>query len=662
MRKVTPGVVAALFLVLLFAACLFLVRINSGLRAIRQQVSTEGDLAFHRIPLESAGDLPSGNLSASDFELVSPPNRYTTGIDFAGSVYLAGPGGLAILHTLSSRPVLLRTGLELPPAQIVALAAGRLRGDAVPSIFAATQGEGLLILSTGIPDRAQQLRPDDADDRDITAVLPLDSGDVLLGTRRAGVLIYNGRTLRLFQPNLAKLAITALAGNEGDLWIGTRAQGVLHWRAGRLDAVGPSAGLPDPLVDDIAIGAQGVFVGTPLGVAQLQDGHLSRVLAPRLFARALALDGDTLLVATMDQGLHAIPLTAQAPARAALESQNLNVTHFFTAGKSILAIDDAGVLQDEGGGSWQTVLASPPHALADRNVTSLSFAPDGRLWIGYFDRGVDVLDLQTNRADHMEDDHVFCINRIVPDAGRGTIDVATSSGLVLFDATRSVPRERQVLSRRDGILADQITDVAFTRSGLALATPAGITFLTASGAQSLYAFQGLANNHVYALSAQPDDGRVIAGTLGGISILDDESVRQNVTLKNSGLQRNWITAVLRVPQTGVPHSGAASPPTWFVGTYGGGVVRMDDAGRVTAAGNPAPEAVINPNAMLATPQHILAGTLNDGMLSYSRTARRWSHVAAGLPSRSVTAFAENNGELYIGTENGIVRIAEARLP
>jgi ligand-binding sensor domain-containing protein len=227
--------------------------------------------------------------------------------------------------------------------------------------------------------------------------------------------------------------------------------------------------------------------------------------------------------------------------------------------------------------------------------------------------------------------------------------------LVLFDANDAVPRERQVLSRRDGLISDQISDVAFTRSGLTVATPAGMTFLTASGAQSLYAFQGLVNNHVYALAAQSGNARVVAGTLGVISILDDGAVRQNVTLKNSGLKRNWITAIVRVQDV----EGAAR---WVVGTYGGGVVQMDEAGRISAEDNPAPAAVINPNALFATSQHIFAGTLDDGMLSYNRVSRRWTRITGGLPSGSVTAFAERDGEIYIGTANGIVRIAEARLP
>jgi len=647
MRKVTAGVSAAILLAGIGAACVAISRTDSSLDAIRRQVASEGILAFTLLRLP--------NVANAGFEPVSPANSFTTGASLGGKFYLAGPGGLAIYDQLNSDPRWLRTGLDLPPAPIVALCPGRLRGAPSTLLLAATQGEGLLLFEPDDPSGGvQQLLPADAADRDITAVLPLASGDLLLGTRRAGVLLYDGRTLRLFQPALAQLAVTALAGDLGDLWIGTRTRGALHWQAGQLDAVD---GLPDPQVEDIVIGPEGVFIGTPLGVAQLRDDHVTRVLAPGLFSHALALDGDTLLVATIDQGVHAIPLTTHSSTTAPqidLTSDDVPpVTHFFATGATLLAVSDDNLLRRGPGGSWRTVLSAPPQKLTSGNIAALSFAPDGRLWIGSFDRGVDVLDLQTNRARHIEDEHVFCINRIVPDAERHTMDVATANGLVLFDTSRAT--ERQVLTQRDGLISDQITDVAFTRSGTALATPAGLTFLTASGAQSLYAFQGLANNHVYAIDADPDSDRVFAGTLGGVSILDAQAVRQNITLRNSNLQRNWITAIARVPQ-------ANGQDTWFVGTYGGGIVQMDAAGRVDTAENPLPVAVINPNAMLHTAQRVFAGTLDDGLLVYDLSTRHWTQVLAGLPSRNVTSFAERDGELYIGTENGIVRIAEARLP
>ncbi len=101
------------------------------------------------------------------------------------------------------------------------------------------------------------------------------------------------------------------------------------------------------------------------------------------------------------------------------------------------------------------------------------------LWIGYFDRGLDILSLAGEpSATHMEDDRIFCINRILP-TPRVTPwtwpppTASSSSTPLAIHARRS--------SRRDGLIADQITDIALTRNGLALATPAGLTFIDATG-------------------------------------------------------------------------------------------------------------------------------------------------------------------------------------
>ena len=273
-----------------------------------------------------------------------------------------------------------------------------------------------------------------------------------------------------------------------------------------------------------------------------------RVLARGVFARRLATGRGKLLIATMDQGVVEVALSAQARSGHAAVRQNAGagVVAFVTDSggeNGLLGIGDAGLERYDGDGAWQTVAATPAYTLADRNVSALHFAADGRLWVGYFDRGLDVLDVVSGRANHFEDDHIFCVNRIVADPQRETVNVATANGLVLFDARSAQPREKQVLLKKDGLVSDQVTDVAFARDGMTLATPAGLTFFTTRGAESLYTFQGLANNHVYALAAEPESGRVMAGTLAGISILEDGNVRRNVTLKNSGLKRNWITAM-----------------------------------------------------------------------------------------------------------------------
>jgi ligand-binding sensor domain-containing protein len=645
MRKVIVGVSAVLLILAISAACLGIFRFRATLNEARRQVRDEGTLVFDILPLTIA--------TPTAFEPLAAPGNFTTGAALAGKLYLAGPGGIAIYDNPDATPKLLQPGLDLPAAPIVALVSARLRGQNSPHLLAATHGEGLLLFTddTAPP---QQLLPKDPAARDITAILPLPSGDLLLGTRRAGLLLYNGATLRLFQPGFANLAITALAGDETDFWVGTQSRGLLHWHAGQLDTFDQTSGLPDPQIESIAITGDTAYVGTPLGIAVFTAGQPARTLAAGLFAHALALDANTLFVATIDQGLHQIPLKPSPSPRHPQLHEPIAAINFFTTGNALLAVTPTGLLRREASGLWQPFINAAPHSLTDRNISSLSFAPDDRLWIGYFDRGLDILNLQTNAAQHLEDDHLFCINRILPDPQRHTLDVATANGLVLFDPAATTPRARQILSRRDGLLSDQIADIAFTHDGLALATPAGITFFTPSGAQSLYSFHGLVNNHVYTLAADPATTRVYAGTLGGLSILDDLTVRQNVTLRNSGLNRNWITAILHAPQE--------NTDTWLIGTYGGGVLQMDASGRITPMDGARPTSVINPNAMLLTPQHVFAGSLADGLLVYNRASRHWSHITSGLPSRNVTALAEHNGELYIGTDNGLVRIAESRLP
>ena len=174
-----------------------------------------------------------------------------------------------------------------------------------------------------------------------------------------------------------------------------------------------------------------------------------------------------------------------------------------------------------------------------------------------------------------------------------------------------LPETRSRCSRvHDGLIADHVTDVVPYREGLAIATPAGLTFLDASGARSMYAFHGLVNNHVYALGVSGDD--LMVGTLGGLSVISKEEVRVNYTAGASGLKQNWITAVVPVGDE------------WMVGTYGSGVMGLDRAGRFHAFETATAEMEINFNAMLATPEYVLAGTLGNGLYVYDREKSRWT--------------------------------------
>jgi hypothetical protein len=300
-------------------------------------------------------------------------------------------------------------------------------------------------------------------------------------------------------------------------------------------------------------------------------------------------------------------------------------------------------------GGWTAVLKPGGAVLSDRNIGALSVDPAGKVWVGYFDRGLDILEASAmgwtdGQRKHVEDEHVFCINRIVHDAERDVTLVATANGLVFFD---SAGNKRQVMTREDGLIASHVTDIAITTESMAVATPAGITIIDAAGPRSLYAFHGLVNNHVYTLAAAGQ--RLLAGSLGGMSVLDGGVVEASYTTANSPLRQNWITAI-------VPFGDE-----WFVGTYGAGLFRLNALGTWNTFPEASTPFEVNPNAMAATGERVYAGTLGRGLWVYQRATGRWNEVTTGLPSHNVTALALSDGYLYIGTDNGLVRIREAQL-
>ena len=642
-----------------------LAAVFSARRAFNRATETaanEGQLAFTLRTLDISN--AARGLGA---EPVASRTSYTSGAFFAGELYLGGQAGLTVLRSDGTPRLNLRSGFEFPVAPILAVTAGRVRGASGPELLLATGGAGLLLLEpdTGATPTIRQLLPDAADARDLTALLPLASGDLLLGTRHRGVLLYNGETLaplRFSLPgvNPATLEITALAAvDSASYLIGTRSSGVLYVHAGMVDHADSAAGLPDDEVESIAVSNGHAFVGTSFGTAQFdlpgQSFRPVRVLGPGMFGHALMVDERQLTIGTMDEGIQQVALDGGPPFRRVpisagpVASSAQRVDAFLGTSDAPYVLAD-GTLLRRSGTAWTPALPPEPAALTDANISALAFAPDGTLYIGYFDRGMDLLSPE-GTIRHLEDDALFCINRLAVDPERHTVDAATVDGLVLFDAQG---RPRQTLTHRDGLISDHVTDVAFSQSGTVLATPAGITFLGAAGAESLYAFQGLVNNHVYALASVGGSGRLIAGTLGGISLLRAHAVERNLSVTNSGLKHNWITSLLPMPDGSV-----------LVGTYGAGLQTMDSQGHFAPVELPvgAPRnLVMNPNALYATASHVFAGTLGDGMLVYSVATGRWSVVATGLPSLNVTAFAARDGEIYIGTENGLVRLPEANLP
>jgi ligand-binding sensor domain-containing protein len=607
-----------------------------ALHASESEYTARTYLRFASIALDGA--LPAG------FESIAAPGSFADAAVLGDDIYIAGSGGLFEYDRDGVLKHRYRAGLELPPAPIVQIASGLIAGATTPELWMATDGQGAIEFDGS---HFRQVLPDDPAGRRMTSVLPLATGRILFGTANNGVLAYDGKQLTPFHASLAGVAVTRLAGDESNLWIGTLNQGVLDLHAGRLDRFAEAQGLPDRRVLALLVDGATAYAGTAMGIAEIRNGKIQRVLAPGYTVRTLEKRGSTLLAGTLDEGLIAIPLVARIQAASrSVACADCDVRRLFTVGDAQFALTDTGLFRtDRHAAEWSPVLDRAQAVLANRNISALAGDSTGRLWIGYFDRGLDLLDAARTRTIHVEDQHVFCVNRIVCDPARGRIAVATANGLVMFDNGGS---ERQVIGRREGLIANSVTDVLMRPDGTMVAsTPAGVSFIEPGGISSIYAFEGLINNHVYALAESGP--RLLVGTLGGLSVLNAGAVAASFTTANSMLRHNWITSIARVDNA------------WFIGTYGAGVMQFDGTGRWENFPDLPRNFEVNENAMLVTDRAVYAGSLDRGLAVYNRTGGRWQWVTRGLPSENVTALAAMGGFIYIGTQNGLVRVPEGNL-
>jgi ligand-binding sensor domain-containing protein len=583
---------------------------------------------------------PLSDSKPAGVDFLPAPPDFRDAQMFHDSLYLAGAGGIWVYDLAGEARAAYLVGRDLPPSPPTAMAVGTIAGDAESKLWIGTAA-GTILVFDGV--RFSQIQLQDKGYGGITSLLMLPTGALLAGFSEAGVLAYDGAAIRPFHPTLRNISITALAGDDGDLWIGTRDRGVIHWQGGGAEEFQDQNGLPDNRVLSIAWSPDRVFVGTPVGTAEFRAGRRVRTIAEGVFGRTLLASNDRLLIGGIDEGVVEVKLDSPKVSRSisAAPLEPIAARRLIELQGIPFALASDGLFeQNPRSGLWMRRIGVTSASWTDRNVSALSLDGSGKLWIGYFDRGIDVADSQgVQKIAHIEDDHVFCINRLVWDAKRNTQVAATANGLVLFSPEGKIIRR---IGLADGLISEHVTDVAVRADGLAAATAAGVTLLNAAGPESIYAFHGLANNHVYTLAF--NGSRLLAGTLGGLSLIDDGFVRASYTTANSPLKQNWISAVVR--------SGDA----WFIGTYGGGVLQMDAHGNWDDSPGAPPNTVINPNAMIAVSNRVFAGTLDRGLLAYDPAAHRWAPMVEGLPSLNVTALAASSTTLFIGTDNGVVRM------
>src|SRR5262249_2971557 len=216
------------------------------------------------------------------------------------------------------------------------------------------------------------------------------------------------------------------------------------WREAHIEHIGVSDGLPSPHVTGIvsldgALSRIGeVAVATDFGVVALTEANQIKPISNRPNITSLAVSSGRLWAGLFTGGvadLHAADLHLRDVLRADAISQPVRNEFRAAAGDAVglpgstpalvctgedklWALTGEGAFsRDEGapGPAFRPVGASIGGGaiLTSGHITSLAFDAKGRLWIGYFDRGIDTITPETNeRVSRLEDARVREINFI----------------------------------------------------------------------------------------------------------------------------------------------------------------------------------------------------------------------------------------------------------
>ncbi|HEY1257202.1 MAG TPA: hypothetical protein VGF01_20720, partial [Terracidiphilus sp.] len=289
LQRRTIFLVAAAALLALTMAGVVVWRVERALSAGRREAA-----AKELLPVE---ERTVGLQPNPGFEGISSPAAYKSGAVYQGHICLAGPAGLSLYTVDGVLERIYRVGIDLPSAPLGRMAVGMLTDSRQPELLIATLGEGVLAFDG---ERFRQIRALQDEARTVTALLPLGSGRLLIGTAKLGLLIYDGKTLKRFHSTTDNVYVTALAGTEAELWVGTLNDGLLYFHGGQTERIGEEQGLPDRRVEEIALSGERAYAATPMGVAEVEQGKMTRVLAKGRYARAVMADGDVLLVGQVE--------------------------------------------------------------------------------------------------------------------------------------------------------------------------------------------------------------------------------------------------------------------------------------------------------------------------------------------------------------------------
>jgi len=654
-------IAAAALLILIGAAIIYIVQLDRRIAGerMRQAEATRVNVEERALRAPSTDGLTL-YLNASDVRAVAT---------FDGLRYLATSGGLIALDNSGEVKRRYTTFDGLPENDLTALVVFRER------LFIGTASAGLIAFDGNNFVAYRFVKPKAAG----VTVLTSTASELLIGTLDGGLFEYDGqRFSRRFNsaPGADFSRVTSLLPFASRLYVGTQDDGLYFWREGHVEHMTSTDGLPSPHITGLTttpnLDSATIVVATDFGVVTLTDSNEIKPLSNRPNITSLAVSNGHLWAGLFNGGI--VDLTAGQPSQSSdSRTEDLSeVAGLPAAIPATVTVQDGELwaLTTEGAfirgerashPGFELVAGSliHDHVLTAGHITSLAGDGSGKLWVGYFDRGIDLLSpATTERLTHIETDRVREINYLAFDRSENKMMAATSRGLVVFGDGL---KQTVVTREQGGLINDSVAHVTFADvdssllmtstagssekpggRSVVIATAGGLTEIAGRRARSITAFHGLASNHLYTSASV--GSRLFVGSLAGLVELEGLRVVRTYKTSNSRLSHDWVTAL------------AEADGTLYVGTNGGGVDALLPTGEWLNFGDESGKFDVNQNAMHFDGERLYVGTSDRGLLVYNTRDRRWTRISAGLASQNVTAITSDHQFVYVGTMNGLVRI------
>ena len=427
----------------------------------------------------------------------------------------------------------------------------------------------------------------------------------------------------------ARARVSSLAIADGALWAGT-AGGLYKLRGGTFELVTVETGAND--ITSLYGDGKTLWIATTNGL-YTREGSTVRGYGGGDLRRVTMVDGAIVAAGfgggfvTIDRGrLIDYKGAPKIPMAQALTERN---------GVACAGGLDGFAIRASKTAPWTAVKSAS--SIPANDVSAL--AADGdTLWVGTFDHGLArfAKGAWTTVTDKKLDHRINAL-LVEPRAGQSSrLWVATATGISIVDGKNITE-----LTKADGLPARGALSLALLRDGRVLAGTMHGAAIIGDNARpiALGLKQNLEVKNVWAVAEDSEGYLWLGATTGVYRGKPDDSAWTRYSVATKSLRDDWVMAL-------VPNGDQM-----FVGTYKGGVTRMDIT-PTTVTAVQLGDGWINPGGLRVEGTTLYAATM-EGLRTSDLAATTWA-TSETFTARDTTATARVGARLFIASRRGIV--------